>query len=162
MNDHRNLRAAAADTGAASRPTAQEAAASLAAARSYAVVSQRDVRTLQRVLVGIGLAMGGVLLLVRAAGANTVAFIAGMAAYVLVIALLVALNSRVKAAPRGYARLYGAGIGLTSGVYAAGIALTTTGAVGTPASWLVVVLLALATATPAMLCAHRIGKLVQR
>lgn len=148
--------------GDAAPPTAAEAAAALAAAGSVSVVSAGDVRTLQRVLLGIGVAMGAVLLLVRATGGNPVAFVASMAAYGVVIALLVALNSRVKAVPRGYTRLYGTGIAVTSAVYAAGIALTATTALGTPAPWVAVVALALATAAPAALCAHRIGRLGPR
>lgn len=143
-------------------PTAAEAAAAIRSAEKISVATATDVAILGRVLTGVGLAMGSVLILVRAAGNNTQVFAGGMLAYGLVIAVLMVVNTKAKAAPRGYARLYGLGIAGTTAVYAVGIAVTSTADAAHPTPWPLVVGLALATAVPAILCTRRIAKLAAR
>lgn len=160
MNDTHNAHPGA-DSSTA-MPTAAQAAAAVRAAEEVSVATAADVAILGRVLTGVGLAMGSVLLLVRAAGENTPVLFGGMLAYGLVLALLMAVNTRAKATPRGYGRLYVLGIAGTTALYAVGIAIITTAGAAQPTPWPLVSILALATAVPALACTRRITKLVQR
>ncbi len=143
-------------------PTAHEAAATLRSAEDLSVASTKDVETLKRTLAGVGLAMASLLLVIRAAGDDLFVLMAGMIVYALALAFVLVLTTKVRAAPRGYARLYLWGIGATSAVYVLSLVVITTAGTTQPRPWLVVTALALATAAPALLFAHRIGKVTPR
>lgn len=135
-------------------PGADEARRRLAEAEGRTAVSTRDIRVLQRLLIGVGLAMGAVLLLIRASAGNALGLILGMLVYGVVIAALVFYGQTAQSAPRGFGKRYVLGIVLTSALYGLGVALTTGGA-----PWTLVIVLAIATATPAILVARSFSRL---
>ncbi|WP_040157069.1 hypothetical protein [Mobilicoccus massiliensis] len=137
------------------RPTADEARRSLDEASGISVVTGRDLRVLQRVLVGIGAAMAAVLLFVRALGDHPWGLAVAMGLYVVAILLLLRWQRTVTAAPRGYGSRYGMGIAGTSAMYGLGIALIA----GQNPSWSLTALLALLTVAPAVLAARSIARL---
>lgn len=138
-------------------PTADEARASLAEASAVKVVSERDVRVLTRMLVGIGAAMAAAVLLIHAIGDRPWGVGAAMSGYVVIIVLLVWWGRSAAAAPRGFGVRYAAGIAGTSAMYGLAMALTT----GQNPGWPLTVLLALLTILPALLAARSIVTLAR-
>lgn len=143
-------------------PTAHEAAVALHSAQNISIASTRDVETLKWALAGVGLAMALLLLLIRAAGSDLYVLAAGMIVYGLAVALILVFTLRVKAAPRGFARLYLWGFSATSALYVLSLIVITTADATQPRPWPLVAALALTTAAPALLLAHRIGRLAPR
>ncbi len=142
----------------AARPSPGQARRALDAIAGVTVVSRRDIRVLQTVLAGIGLAMAGVLLLVRAAEGNPAGIIAGMLVYSAVILMLVLYNVTARAAPRGYSRRYGWGCGGTMALYTISVVLIST---GTVRDWALTGALAALTALPAIVAACGLARLAQ-
>ncbi len=105
-------------------PSREEALAQLRAADSTRVVTDTDRRLLVGYCAALGSVVAGVLALAwwTLSNGNTAGFVASFAGYGLAIGLLVALQRRAHAAPRGFARLYGRGLALTMALYAVGVA----------------------------------------
>lgn len=141
-----------------SRLSAQDARAALDQAAAVKVTSERDIRILSRVPVGVGIAMGLVLVLIKMAGDNIVVFWIGMAVYLMAILAFVFYNGRARSAPRGYGVRYGLGVAGTSLVYGIGVYLVS----GLSASWPVTLGMAVLTMVPAAAAAYSIATLVKK
>ncbi|GAB49808.1 hypothetical protein [Mobilicoccus pelagius] len=136
------------------RPTPEEARRALDEASGLRVVTDRDLRTLPRVLLGVGAAMAVLLLLIKALGDNPWGFAFAIGAYVLALAVLMTWQTTVAASPRGYGLRYGLGVAGASAMYGLGCALVPQGV-----SWSLAALLALLTFLPTFLGARSIARL---
>lgn len=162
----------AVDPQDSTRPmTATEARAALDQAEAATPVTRQDRAHLESGLIGVSVAMGLVLLLVRATVGNPevsaavrgIGFGVGMALYVVAVSIFAIRMQRAKAAPRGFAVRYGWGLGITSLVYAIFVTLiSTSGGNGDPWPWVLTVAAALVTMTPGLLAAHSSSKLDAR
>lgn len=138
--------------------TPEDARAALDRAAGIKVTSDRDIRVLTRVSVGLGITMGLVLILIKAASNDNAVLGTGMAVYLLAILALVFYNSRVKSAPRGYGLRYGLGVGGSSLIYSVGVYLVSALGVSWPATLGIAVL----TAMPLVVAASSIAALVKK
>ncbi len=104
-------------------PSAAEALAQLHAAGAARVVSRRDRLLLVGYTAALGLLVATVLALAwwTLSAGNTAGFVASFSGYAAVLLLLIALQRRAQAAPRGFARLYRAGLLGTMTLYAVGV-----------------------------------------
>lgn len=133
-------------------PTPEQARAALDAASSTRVHSDRDVRTLRTVLVGVGAAWALLLPLIKTAGAGVGLWV-GMGVFFAVCGGLIYWQRRsVRSVPRGYGKWYTGGIAAASAAYAVGIAV-----VDTSTPWITVLLCTALVLLPTLFCASRIG-----
>lgn len=112
-------------------------------------VSTDELRTLQRMTMGMGGLMAILLLIVHAVGGSLVGLLVGLAAYSVAMSVMLRRSDIVRVAPRGFGRRYGFGIAGTSAMYGLGIAL----AASEPIGWGLVLVLAVLTFVPALVAA---------
>jgi biotin transporter BioY len=105
-------------------PSPQEARAQLQAAGATRVVRDADRRLLVGFTAALGVLVGSILALSwwTLSQRNTAGFAASFAGYAAVLTLLLGLQRRANAAPRGFGTVYRRGLALTMALYAIGVA----------------------------------------
>lgn len=136
------------------RPTPEEARRALNEASGLRVVTDRDLRTLPRVLLGVGATMAAFLVPVKVFGDDQWGLGLALAAYLGVLVLLLRWQRTATAAPRGFGLRYNLGVGGCSAMYGLGCALVSQGA-----SWSLTALFVLLTFLPALVGARAIARL---
>lgn len=114
-----------------------------------------DLRTLDEGLVSLGLAIGSAVVVAKAAEDTPWLLGLGMAVVLAAVAWVAFRTRGVAAATPGFARLEKAGIAGSVAAYTLAVALLSTGTL----DWGVTVIMAMLTATPALLAAHAVSRL---
>ncbi|MDO5629465.1 MAG: hypothetical protein Q4G43_14205 [Mobilicoccus sp.] len=126
------------------------------AARRRAVTTD-ELRTLQRLTMGMGALMAILLLVIHAAGGSGLGLLLGLVAYSIAMSVMLRRSDVVRVAPRGFGRRYGLGIAGTSAMYGLGVALTASEPIG----WGFVAVLAVLTFVPALVAAWSMTALLR-
>lgn len=143
-------------------PSRDEALAALRAAEQVTALTDSDRRRLVRFTALLGLLVAALFVACwwTVGNDNTVGFTVVMLAYGAVLGALIWWQRRAQAAPRGFARVYGWGLGLTMALYAIGITWVSVTS-RQPASPLLVLPYAALVALPCLWAAYRIGRIAR-
>lgn len=135
-------------------PSREEALAQISSAEASTLLTERDRALHVWFSAGVGLAVALVLVLCwwTASRGNTAGLIASLLAYGAVLAALFLVKGRAMASPRGFKRVYNAGLAVTMTAYAVSIAWVFAHQDPWPPAGLVVTL-AVLTAIPSMVAA---------
>lgn len=141
-------------------PTAAEARAQLAAAGRDVLVTDAHRRIHALFAAGVGVAVAAVLVLCwwTASNGNTAGMMVSLLGYGVVLLLLFVAKGRARSIPRGFGRVYKAGLVPTMTLYAGSIAWIFSHQDPWP-SGVVVAALAVATPLPSLIAAVVIARL---